>query len=39
MRLPFTPKNQTYSIIENDACRTEAPEDIQCIKRINGVIV
>jgi hypothetical protein len=39
MRPLFTPKDQTYSIIEKDACRTEAPEDIPCIKRINGVIV
>jgi hypothetical protein len=39
MRLSFRPKDQTYSIIEKDACRTEAPEDLPCIKRIKGVIV
>jgi hypothetical protein len=39
MRPLFTPKDQTCSIIEKHACRTEAPEDIQCIERISGVIV
>jgi hypothetical protein len=39
MRLLFTPKEQAYSIIGKDACRTAAPEDNQCTKRISGVIV
>jgi hypothetical protein len=39
MRLLFTPKEQTYSIIDKDACRTAAPEYSQCIRRISGVIV
>jgi hypothetical protein len=39
MRPLFTPKDQTYSIIEKDACMTEAPEHFPCIKRIKSVIV
>jgi hypothetical protein len=39
MRLLFTPKDSDLSIIEKDACMTEAPEDFPCIKRIGSVIV